>query len=270
MPLFEKGTFKHEVLLHLLYKTYLLLKGVPNAPDYQKLKSLYDQSAMKIGLNQRQLVHGVLRNFCTHQLNEGQESYLQELFVLYREGLTQGVLDSNGGLLSSSFQNMVTLGLKLEDYDWVEQFLEDYRYKIIGLKEPESLYALNRAQLFFAKAEYHSALDQLVFNFEDTYLKLSSRRLEVQIYYELDSPLLESKIQAFKIFIFRISKSHLPDKQRQGYTHFIDLLKQIIHPSTRFKEKRIHRLLEKIQSTKVIAERKWLAQKVQALLSKIN
>ncbi len=267
-PLFEAGKFKAEPLLHLLYQTYLLLKEAPNAPTFQELKKLYDQSAMKIGLTQRQLVHGVMRNYSTHQLNEGQEAYLQELFSLYQIGLTQGVLDSNGGLLSASFQNMVTLGLKVEDFDWVEQFLEDYRHKIIGLENSESLYALNRAQLFFAKKQFQEALDQLVFNFEDTYLKLSSRRLEVQIYYELNSPLLESKIQAFKIFIFRISKSHLPDLQRQGYTHFIDLVKQIIHPSTRFNPKRINSLLAKIQSKKVIAERKWLAQKIEALQSK--
>ena len=223
---------------------------------------------MSIALNQRQIVHGVLRNFCTQQLNKGQKDYLAELFDLYQEGLAQGVLDSGGGLLPSTFQNLATLGIRLGKYDWVEQFLEAQRVRIIGMEAPESLYTLNRANLLFAKAQYEEALEYLTYNIADTYLKLIARRLEVQIYYELASPLLTSKIQAFKIFVFRTAKIHLTPLQREGYTNFIDLLKQIIHPSTPHKPQRIKSLTAKLEGKETVAEKQWLLDKLKQVALK--
>ena len=220
---------------------------------------------MEIGFNQRQVIHGVLRNFCTKKLNEGEEEYLVPLFNLYQKGLSQGVMTFLGGLLPSTLQSIVTLGLRLEKYDWVETFLEEYRDQLVGTEEPESIYTLNRASLLFAKGAYSKALDCLNYEIADIYLKLVARRLEVQIYYELQSDLLDTKMQAFKIFVYRISKSRLTDLQREGYNNFIDLLKQVVHPSTRFNKMRKKTLAQKIKAKKAVAERKWLLDKIEAM-----
>lgn len=265
LPLLKAGYYREEPLIDMLYKTYLLLQEESTEADFRALKIQYDQHAMQIALNLRQIIHGVLRNFCSHQLNEGKEKYLAELFFLYRKGLSQGVLDSGGGLLPSSFGNMITLAIKLEKFVWAKQFLEDYRYRVLGMKQPEAIYQLNRANLLFAQAQFDEALNCLTFDFEDIYFKLVARRLEVQIYYELQSPLLESKIQAFKVFVFRISKSRLTALQRQGYTNFIDLLRQIVHPSTRYNRKRIASLQAKLKAKKTIAEKHWLLKKLEDL-----
>lgn len=264
-PLLAEGYCRDEPLIDLLYRTYHLLLGGVSLQEFHELKAAFDQNAMEIGFDQRQMIYGILRNFSTKKLNEGAEEFLEPLFNLYQKGLQQGVMTFKGGLLPQSFQSIATLGLRLKKFAWVENFLEEYRDQLVLVEEPESIYTLTRASLLFAKGNYEEALDCLTYEFGDIYLKLAARRLEVQIYYELDSDLLDTKIQAFKVFVFRISKSRLTDMQRTGYNSFVDLLKQIIHPSTRFSEDRQEMLREKIKGKKVVAERNWLLEKIGEL-----
>ena len=65
-------------------------------------------------------------------------------------------------------------------------------------------------------------------------------------------------MDAFKILTFRLSKKLLSDNHRRGNNNFIDLLKQIINPKTQGNLNRIEKLIEKVISKKVIAEKEWL------------
>ncbi len=263
MPLLDAGYFREEPLIELFYRAYHLLQEEATAADFDALQRVYDERAMEIGFNQRQIIHGVLRIFCTSRYNAGESEYLAPLFNLYQVGLEQGVLTYGEGLLPATFQTIVTLGLKSDQLDWVEAFLEKYRHRLVRTEDTGSIYTLKRANLLFARGHYEAAQACLTYEFADIYLKLVARRLEVQIYYELESDLLDAKIQAFKVFIFRVSRSRLPDLQREGYNNFIDLLKQIIHPSTRYNDGRRTMLLDKIRGKKTVAERQWLLAKLR-------
>ncbi|MCB0643632.1 MAG: hypothetical protein KDC44_18420, partial [Phaeodactylibacter sp.] len=96
---------------------------------------------------------------------------------------------------------------------------------------------------------------------------LAARRLEIKILYELQSPILESKIEAFKVYIFRLSQTKLPDKPKEGNNNFLDLLRQVIHPKTYHNPERAQKLLDKLAEKKVVAERDWLEAKLAALAS---
>ena len=86
--------------------------------------------------------------------------------------------------------------------------------------------------------------------------------MELKIYYELQSDILESRIDAFKIYIYRISQKVLPVVQRDGNNNFIDLLKQIRSPKTLDSLKRIEKLRNKVREKKSIAEKEWLLEKL--------
>lgn len=264
-PLLEAGLYREEPLIDLLYRAYQLLKEQSTFKEYQALQKDFDKYAMRIGFNQRQVIFALLKNFGIKKLNQGQKDYLEPLFLLYQEGLAQGVMIFGGGLLPSTFQSIVLLGIRLKKYKWVEIFLEEYRHQLVQAEAPESTYRLNRASLLFATGSYDEALDCLTYEFTDIYLKLMARRLEVQIYFELQSTLLEAKIKAFKIFIYRLPKSRITDLQREGYNNFIDLLKQLAHPNTRLKTFRQSSLIEKIKAKKSVAERQWLLDKLAAM-----
>ena len=100
---------------------------------------------------------------------------------------------------------------------------------------------------------------------DDTYYKIASKRLEIMVYYEMRSPILESKMTAFKVYLFRVSHKLLPDLAQQGNNNFIDILKQIYNPLTLGNDNRIDKLILKINQKRGIVEREWLLQKLEEL-----
>ncbi|MEM1322442.1 MAG: hypothetical protein AAGG75_19420 [Bacteroidota bacterium] len=215
--------------------------------------------------DQLKSIHTLYRNYCVRKYNEGEEKYLHYLYDIYCMSLEEGLLFNNGGLLQSTMQNMVSIGLKLRKYDWVHQFLQQYRDQIVDTTAPEEVYSFNLARYHFALRQFEEALDCMPTEYEDLYYKIEARLLEVKIYYEQDSELLDHKMQACKVYLHRISNALLPKVQQEGFNNFIDFLKQICHPRTFKNEKRIEKLQAKLAATKVITDREWLAEKLATL-----
>lgn len=90
--------------------------------------------------------------------------------------------------------------------------------------------------------------------------------LEIQVLYEQDSPLLDARLDAAKIFIFREKK--IPAEKKLLLNNFLDMLKQILNPKTLGNRKRIEKLKEKIQALNGVAEHDWLTEKLNKLLPK--
>ena len=130
---------------------------------------------------------------------------------------------------------------------------------------PEEIYANNLARYYFELKKFDQALDCLAQNYDDTYYKIAAKLIEIKIYYEQENDLLEYKMQAFKVYLHRISTSLLPEVHKKGFKNFIDLLKQICHPSTLNNLARITKLQQKLKDRKVIAERDWLQQKLEEM-----
>jgi hypothetical protein len=93
---------------------------------------------------------------------------------------------------------------------------------------------------------------------------LQCRRLELKLYFELDSPLLPYKIDAHKMYISRASKKIISDETRELESGFINLLLQISQCPPGDKVK-IGKIIQRIQEKKLIVERAWLLEKAGAL-----
>ena len=116
LPLFEEGHFDETPLLKLYYEVFQWLYA-DRAPSALFIRSLRENSS-RIPLDQLKAIHALYRNYCIRRYNENEEAYLPELFNIYCLSLEEGLLFVDGGLLQSSLQNMVKLGLKMKKYDW--------------------------------------------------------------------------------------------------------------------------------------------------------
>ena len=123
----------------------------------------------------------------------------------------------------------------------------------------------NITQYFFYKKQYGQTEEQLLDHYENFYYKVAARRLEIKLLYEQESEILSSKTEAFKMFIFRLSKKQLPEKLKQLNNNFIDFVRQIIHPKTLGNKKRIESIKQKITRKGKVAERDWLLEKINEL-----
>ena len=262
---FKEGVRLDEIpLLKVYYHGIRLIQSDEESDQiFRQLSQILEQYASVIPLERLKELQTVCRNYCILQYNNGKEEFLEEAFHLYRNHLEQGYLHYEGGLLPSTIRNIVAVGLRLKKYDWVYDFLEEYKDRIVASNQPREIYLFNLANYYFARKKYAEALDCLVDRYEDPYYLLAAKRMELKVYYELESEILESKIDAFKIYIYRTSPKVLLKVLREGNNNFIDLLKQIRSPKTLHSETRINKLRQKIHSKKSIAEKEWLLEKLE-------
>ena len=62
-------------------------------------------------------------NYCVQQLNSGAEHYVRSVFELYQYGLNYNILIENHHLNQFTHKNIITTAIRLEEFDWVKQFI---------------------------------------------------------------------------------------------------------------------------------------------------
>ncbi|TAK50473.1 MAG: hypothetical protein EPO28_00275 [Saprospiraceae bacterium] len=210
-----------------------------------------------------------LSTFCTAQVNSGKPAYLQVLFELYKERLEMGTLYEKGGLLASTFLNIVMVGSRIGQFDWVEGFLKSHKGRIIGTDYPEAVYNFNQACYFFYRGNYDEAWSLIEGNYEDIFYKLAAKRMEIKILYEQENyDLMDARINSFKVFISRSTSRIHSGEIKAAHNAFISAVQQILSPATLSNARRIEKIERKILEHQHIAEREWLLEKVSQLKKK--
>ena len=156
----------------------------------------------------------------------------------------------------------MTLGIVMKEFDWVDQFIHDYRSK---LKEEyqESVYSYNLALLEYERKHYDEALILLQKSeYKIPLLNLAAKTLILRIYYELDEfDALNSHLDAMRIFIRR--KRDL-GYHRDNYLNTIKYTKKLVEINP-FDKKAKVLLKSEIENVKAIAEKSWLLEQVNLL-----
>jgi hypothetical protein len=70
----------------------------------------------------KEILDSVL-NYCIIRMNAGEEIYVREVFDLYCQALETELILVNGQITPWSFKNIITAGLRLNEFDWVEKYL---------------------------------------------------------------------------------------------------------------------------------------------------
>ena len=208
--------------------------------------------------------YAIRRNFCVLKYSTKDLHYLPKALNCYKQDLKSGYLYHDGEIAPSTLQSIVKIALRSGEIKWIKRVLDTHKNKIVG--NEYYVYTYNLSLIRFAEKEYQGCLDLLEYNYTDIHYKTSAKRLEIKCFEELDSPILESKIKSFKIYIFRIPKKNLTQLALEGNNNFVDLLKQIKNPRTLKNASRIEKIRLKLQNMKTVAERDWLLQKLDQQL----
>jgi hypothetical protein len=92
---------------------------------------------------------------------------------------------------------------------------------------------------------------------------MRARCLEIKIYFEKNELLLmESKLEAFRINVLRLSKKYLNDNTRTSYLNFVNLSRKLISPLSTGNKKRAQKLLEEARSLPGLVDREWFLEKL--------
>jgi hypothetical protein len=226
---------------------------------FQKLKS-------EITLNQKLFSEAELRdllkvaiNYCIRRQNRGELTYINEALELYRFGFDNSILTENGIVEPYDYKNVLMLALKINNYDWAEQFLTDYK-RFLPEKERENLYKYNYAIYSFRKKDYTKAIQLLQeVNLKEVLFNLDARRMLARIYYDLNEfSALDSYIESSKIYLHRQNDIGY---HKESYTNYFRTIEKILKSDLRSSAVK-DRLRQEVTDTQMIVERDWLLSKL--------
>ncbi|MEZ5058473.1 MAG: hypothetical protein R2879_15675 [Saprospiraceae bacterium] len=248
------------VLVH--YKSYLALAEPANESHFRALKDMLQGNTAITNSEELRDILILLINICIKRLNSGEKHFLKEAFDLYKLGLDNKVLYIQNELPIFTFNNIVNIGLGLQQFDWVKDFIEN-NHKFLPAQHRENAYQYNLANYYLRTEQFDQAqeiLSKVIL--KDTLYNIDSRRILLKIYFEKgETEALYSLIASFKVFLQR--KKDL-GYHREMYQNLLSFLEKFLHlkpGETSKKEK----LLEKIKSTQRLAERDWLIGIVEGL-----
>ncbi len=239
--------------IHVYYNILMMLISENGTSFFQTLKLLLQEYEDCFLKDEKREMFGQALNYSIRKLNQGDQSYLGESFNLCRYGIEKEMLNDKGYLSPWAYKNVIKLGLMLNKYGWVKDFIETQSNKLAPNFQQNALH-FNLADLYYSTKEFDQALHHLnQVEFSDIYLAIDSKILLMKIYHEsneFDS--LFSALAAFKQYVIR--NKILSKSVTLKYKNYIFALNLLLKSDNKSKEE----CKAFLDSDVPIAERNWL------------
>ena len=247
----------------IYYQIYLTLTEPKIETHFQKLKELIDEYLSIFPFDEAKGIYESAINFCVKRINTGDQNYLNELFELYQYGLEHNIMLIRNEISPTSFRNICFIGVRLNKYDWTENFIHSYSAQL-NSKYRKNAVTFNLARLNIYKKDYNKVIEYLrEVTFDDVVYELSSRAIQVVAYYELDEiDALSAYLSSFKTFLRRNKK--IPDRRKNNYKRMIEFTQKLIRLAPHMT-KEIKKLEEEIQDSENFSDKKWILEKLKEL-----
>jgi hypothetical protein len=165
-------------------------------------------------------------NYCIRRVNMHHTEYYAEILSLYKTGLLNGALIENGILSTFSYRNIALIAMKLGEFQWTSQFLEQYR-TMLPEKDRKNWYEFYQAVIHYHQGDFSVAIDLLrPLKFNEATFNLDVRCMMMQIYYQIsETSLLDSLLDSTKMFLLRHDDVGYV---KENYDNFVKYLKKIV------------------------------------------
>ncbi|MCC7246051.1 MAG: hypothetical protein IT269_10250 [Saprospiraceae bacterium] len=264
----HESTQSHHPLMRvaLIHQSLLHNIELMDINNVDEAMQVLRQEEKSLSSDQLQTVYSFLRNLCAMLYNRGLPEAIERLHALQVISLEKNYLTHFGQLTPSVYLNLAKTALLCNKTQWAEQFIEDYKGRVINENDTFDFYRLNRAVFLFETGHFDAALDVLPAVFSQIDHMLMAKRLELRAYYETTSDLLPYKIHSFKMYLNRTGKSQLSADLMELQNNFVNMLHQLENSRTG-DPKRSEQLLKRIMAKTKVAERPWLIEKARELSS---
>ena len=221
---------------------------------FQKLKNEITENQKLFTDNELRDLLTVAINYAIRRQNIGELSYTREAILLYRWGFDNEIFLDNGIISPYAYNNTLLLALKIEEFDWAEKFLNDFK-SFLHERDGDNIYKYNLALFLFRKNDFSKAMKLLQeVNIKEVLFNLDARRLLACIYFQLNEFLaLDSHIESSKIYIHRQKDIGY---HKEMYSNFFKFLEKLLKLNNSQEEKQ--KLHDEINEAKLVAEKKWL------------
>lgn len=231
---------------------------------YRNLLLLLDQNKETFTREELVDMYVFAQNYCTHQINSGRPEYLREIFALYKKMIELDAIFENGFVRPHVFKNIVTVGIRLDEYVWVEEFIGQYKDKL-DPRHREHAVNYNMAWLFYARKEYKKALRHLAHaEMMDVFYQLGARCLQLKIYYEtMEEISFYALTDSFYVYLRR--NEQIADFQKNAHLLFVKMIKRLMRIRLDRDKKAAMALREELVSTKDLLDLSWFMKKLDEI-----
>jgi hypothetical protein len=207
----KKGYYGKIPALKLYHVVIQMLEEGETEAFYFELKKILEESSDVFPPEELNTVYSYALNYCVQKINTGRSEFYKEILSLYKMLLERELLFTNGFLSQWDYNNIITSALRLDEFDWTENFIHEYKNSLIP-DERFNVYTSNLAAFYFAKKDYDNALQLLhEVEFTDPFYQAAAKIIQLKVYFEIDEQeAFFSLSEAFKQFVNR-------NKQFSGY-----------------------------------------------------
>ncbi len=256
--------------IKIYYNIYQILKDENNEALFDQMLDYIKQHSETFPKEELKDILLNLNNFCIRKINTGNQEYLEKSFSIYQLGIESSSLLEKGYLSRYTFKNIVTLGIRLQHYEWSDHFIED-NFSLIEKRFQDSSYAYNKAYLEYAQKNYDEAISLLQrSDGDDVLISLSARNLLQKIYFEknyLDP--LEYLIGSTSAYLRRKD----PEKvYKENYTNINLALRKLIQLKKLTSSQKIslenkkQKTRQFLNSLSPLSEKKWLLEQLEMIV----
>lgn len=257
--------------IHCYYEIYHLLKTENNETQFNNTFNVLNKFQKCFTDAELKSMYAYLLNYCIQHVNKGVLGFTAKLFELQKLLLQSKVLLENNQLSHISYRNIVSIAIKLKEYEWAEKFIENYK-DLISENHKENAYNLSKSNIFYAQNNFEATVSLLNdVDFTDVYYACTSKFTLLKAYYALkEMETLEYFVSSFQLYLKRNKEISLNFKKSSEnfLKHFKKLL--LIVKQLDFKEndkidKKIKSLKSNISAEKIMANKAWLLEEIDKI-----
>lgn len=259
----EKHDYSDVPPIVIYYQILLTYRDPGNSEHYFRLKELIEKNIFLFPEQEAKEIIDAAFNYSIKRMNAGDSEYVQEAFLLYQDYLEKGLLQTKGKLDPFHFKNIVTAGLRLREFDWVENFIQK-KGTLLEAKYRDNAMSFNLAQLYFYKKDYQQVIKLLAqVEYDDITYNLNSKTLLMASYYELDElEALESLLDTFRVYLSR--NKEIPIARRKHYLNTIGIMRKL-SKTQHGNQQAIQKLRAEVESTQGVVSKNWILEKLAHL-----
>jgi len=213
--------------LLLIFKTILLLLHSKDKKYYDELWRLKERYIDDFRSDDRNLIYIHLYDFAAYMVNfKGDDSYNHDMFKIYKEQIDRHIMVPEG-FNHFNFMNVVKIACRINEFDYAENFIKEFRSSIPKEEETNVLEfcygTIENAMGNLQKALKHFSKT----NFQNFLLKVQVKIVLLKIYFKLE--MYEQALALIDTFRHYISREeNLLTEHREAYSKFLKLMSELI------------------------------------------
>ena len=230
---------------------------IKDEESYAQLKKILLNSN-NLSLEIRYAIITYITSYLNNRIIEKKQAKGTEILELYQFGLNNDILIYGEKLPFNIFLNLIGVGCKLEQYDWVSGLVNNYSIKVDPQNE-DKIKLLGHAYLSYYNKDYEATLVSLRgYDHPSSKLQFRARWLQLTSNYELykdDVYLMLSLIKSFENFL-KSKKLSVTKTTVMGMKNTLFVMRKMLKP---YKKKTI---LEIVEAKQNVFNRTWILSKI--------